>query len=42
MQGVRQLPRFIELVKEKGLVDYWTKYGWPDRCHPAGDDFVCD
>ncbi len=40
---VRQLPRFKEYVREIGLVDYWKEYGWPDLCHPVGDDdFVCD
>jgi adenylate cyclase len=43
MKKVRQLPRFKELVKEIGLVDYWKEYGWPDLCRPVGDDdFVCD
>jgi adenylate cyclase len=39
---VRQLPRFKEFVREIGLVDYWKEYGWPDFCHPIGeDDFEC-
>ena len=43
MREVRQLPRFKELMKEIGLVDYWKEYGWPDLCRPVGDDdFVCD
>ena len=43
MKEVRQLPRFKELVREIGLIDYWKEYGWPDLCHPvADDDFVCD
>jgi adenylate cyclase len=43
MTEVRQLPRFKEFVKEIGLVDYWSKFGWPDLCHPVGyDDFVCE
>ena len=43
MQEVRQLPRFKELMKEIGLVDYWNKFGWPDLCRPIGDDdFMCD
>jgi len=40
---VRQLPRFKEFVREIGLVDYWKEFGWPDLCHPVGDDdFECD
>jgi hypothetical protein len=28
---------------KKGVADYWKEYGWPDLCHPVGDDdFVCD
>ncbi|MBN1830609.1 MAG: hypothetical protein JW896_00700, partial [Deltaproteobacteria bacterium] len=43
MKEVRQLPRFKEWAKEIGLVDYWKEYGWPDLCHPVGDDdFVCN
>jgi TolB-like protein len=40
---VRQLPRFKEFMGEIGLVDYYKTYGWPDLCHPVGDDdFECD
>jgi adenylate cyclase len=43
MKEVRQMPRFKTLVKKIGLVDYWNKFGWPDLCHPVGDnDFVCE
>ena len=39
----RKTPRFKELVREIGLVDYWKEFGWPDLCRPVGDDdFVCD
>ena len=39
----RQTPRFKEFVREIGLVDYWKEYGWPDLCHPVGnDDFECE
>jgi tetratricopeptide (TPR) repeat protein len=42
-RGVRQLPTFKEFVRKIGLIDYWKEYGWPDLCHPVGDDdFVCD
>jgi TolB-like protein/DNA-binding winged helix-turn-helix (wHTH) protein len=40
--AVRQDPRFKEWVKSLGYVDFWRKYGWPDRCGPTGpDDFEC-
>jgi hypothetical protein len=43
MKEVRQLPRFKELMREIGLVDFWKEFGWPDLCHPVGDDdFECD
>ena len=43
MREVRQLPRFKKYREEKSLVDYWNRFGWPDLCHPVGeDDFVCD
>jgi hypothetical protein len=40
---VGQLPRFKELIKEIGLIEYWIKFGWPDICRPLDNgDFVCD
>ena len=43
MHEVRRLPRFKELVKKIGLVDYWNKFGWPDICHKLDNgDFECD
>ncbi|HTE34484.1 MAG TPA: hypothetical protein VK666_29095 [Chryseolinea sp.] len=40
---IRKLPGFRKFVKEKGLVGYWNKYGWPDVCSAVGDDdFKCD
>jgi len=39
----QHLPRFKELVKEIGLVDYWNEFGWPDICHKLDNgDFECD
>ena len=40
---VRKLPRFKALMRKAGLVDYWRERGWPDICHPVGnDDFACN
>jgi len=30
-------------MRADGIVDYWRKNGWPNRCRPQGaEDFVCD
>ena len=40
--AVRRDPRFKEWVTTLGNVEFWEKYGWPDRCKPAGQgDFEC-
>jgi hypothetical protein len=41
-KAARQDPRWRALVKSTGLVAYWKKHGWPDRCRAKGeDDFEC-
>ncbi|MCH8074102.1 MAG: hypothetical protein IIA09_19390, partial [Proteobacteria bacterium] len=42
MAAFRQDPRFAEIVKAGGLVDYWREHGWPDACQPAGDSLICE
>ena len=38
----RQDPRFKDWVSALGYVEFWRKFGWPDRCRPTGlDDFEC-
>jgi TolB-like protein len=41
-KAFRQDPRFGELARRMGIVDYWKQYGYPDGCR-AGDDssIVC-
>jgi TolB-like protein len=35
--------RLKTLMRELGLVAYWRRHGWPDRCRPRGeDDFACN
>ena len=43
MKGARQQADFKKLVRDLGLVDYWREFGWPELCHPVGDDdFECE
>ena len=35
-------PEFKKMLIETGVVAYWRRHGWPDRCRPKGDDFICD
>ena len=38
----RRDPRFKDWVRALGYVDFWQKFGWPDRCRPTGlNDFEC-
>ena len=39
LKDVRKDPRFKDIVRDLGLVDYWRKSGkWGDFARPAGDD----
>jgi TolB-like protein len=42
MAQFRADPRFQQLVRDAGLLDYWRSAGWPDLCGPSGDGVVCD
>lgn len=36
-------PRMKKLLRDLGLVAFWEKHGWPDRCHPTTNgDFICE
>ncbi len=35
-------PRFEQLVRDAGLLDYWRAVAWPDLCRPEGDGIECD
>ena len=35
-------PRFQDLVRDAGLLDYWRAVAWPDLCRPQGDGLACD
>jgi len=39
---LRQMPEFKKLLIDIGMVELWKTRGWPDLCHPTGDnDFEC-
>jgi hypothetical protein len=37
-KSLRADPRLKMFFRTRGLVDYWKKHGWPDRCRPKGED----
>ncbi len=40
---LRQTPEYRQFLTDTGLVDVWKSRGWPDLCHPTGeDDFECN
>lgn len=39
---IRQHPEFINLIRRRGLLEYWHLHGWPDECRAVGSDIVCD
>jgi TolB-like protein/DNA-binding winged helix-turn-helix (wHTH) protein len=43
LAGARKDPRFKDIVREHGYLDYWRQTGeWSDFCRPLGaDDFEC-
>ena len=41
--AMRQTRVLREQLLDMGLVDFYREHGWPDLCHPLGeDDFECD
>jgi TolB-like protein len=41
-RGEGNNPKLKAIFRRVGLVDYWRKHDWPDRCRPKGeDDFEC-
>jgi hypothetical protein len=37
----RKDPRFVPLMTELGLIDFWDRAGWPDLCARDGGRVVC-
>lgn len=42
MRSFRQDPRFALLMDRMGLISYWQEFGWPDSCHLADQNLVCE
>jgi len=41
--AMRQTEVFRTALADMGLLDFYREHGWPDLCHPIGqDDFQCD
>ena len=41
--AMRQTQEFKDVMNDLGLLDFYRDNGWPDLCHPLGDDdFECD
>jgi adenylate cyclase len=41
--AVRKTARFKKVVRDLGLVEYWSARGWPPQCRPTeGNDFACE
>jgi TolB-like protein/tetratricopeptide (TPR) repeat protein len=41
MRPLRQDPRFVELIRKNGFIDYWDKAGWPPLCKRDGQTVTC-
>jgi hypothetical protein len=41
-QAIRSRDEFKDILKEMKLVQLYQERGWPDRCRPVGEDFVCE
>jgi TolB-like protein/Tfp pilus assembly protein PilF len=40
--SLREMPEYKQFLINVNLVDLWKERGWPDLCHPIGeDDFEC-
>ncbi|TDJ31379.1 MAG: tetratricopeptide repeat protein [Gammaproteobacteria bacterium] len=39
---VRRDPRFVPIIEEAGLVDYWREYGWPESCRETNGQVTCE
>lgn len=40
--GLRRDPRFAQLMRSLGLVEFWRDSGWPDHCRPDRESVRCE
>lgn len=40
--ATRRDPRFAEIMREIGLVQFWSEFGWPDKCKPVERGLTCE
>ncbi|MDQ1311081.1 MAG: hypothetical protein QG601_2351, partial [Pseudomonadota bacterium] len=40
--AMRRDPRFAEIMRDIGLVDFWQEFGWPDKCKPVQGGVRCE
>lgn len=36
-RAFREHPEFITFARQHGLIEFWSRHGWPDNCRPVGD-----
>lgn len=42
MRALRQDPRFVEVLRKKGFIDYWDKAGWSPLCSRNSETITCN
>lgn len=38
----RRGPAFQDYLRRNHIIDYWRAHGWPEQCHPDGNDARCE
>ena len=42
MRPLRQDPRFVEIIRKNGFIDYWDNAGWSPLCKRDGQTVTCN